>query len=73
MFAVDHARDEPSIPDSSECYWDVAAMVAGPITPDLMMEFHGAAIDRDPNADILGRGLVYYVVIGTDRVVTRTT
>lgn len=73
MWSVDHTQNEPSTPGPSEHVLDVMAMVAGPITPDLMMEFRGAAIDRDPDADILGLGLVYYVVIGADGVVTRMT
>ncbi|MFI1533108.1 metal-sulfur cluster assembly factor [Streptomyces anandii] len=52
---------------------DVAAMAAGPVTDDLVLDLLGDVIDPELGVDIVNLGLVYGVDIGADAVVVRMT
>lgn len=51
----------------------VAAMAAGPLTGDLVLELLADVIDPELGVDIVNLGLVYGVEIGTGAVVVRMT
>jgi metal-sulfur cluster biosynthetic enzyme len=52
---------------------DVAAMAAGPVTDDLVLELLSEVIDPELGVDIVNLGLVYGVDIAADAVLVRMT
>lgn len=52
---------------------DVAAIVAGPVTEDLVLDLLGDVIDPELGVDIVNLGLVYGVEISATAVVVRMT
>jgi metal-sulfur cluster biosynthetic enzyme len=52
---------------------DVTALVAGPVTEDLVTDLLGDVIDPELGVDIVNLGLVYGVEIGSAGVVVRMT
>jgi metal-sulfur cluster biosynthetic enzyme len=52
---------------------DVTAMVAGPVTTDLVRRLLRDVLDPELGVDIINLGLVYDIAIETDKVVIRMT
>lgn len=52
---------------------DLAAMAAGPVTPELVTQLLGDVIDPELGIDIVRLGLVYKVEVGPDGILVRMT
>ena len=52
---------------------DLAALAAGPVTPDLVRQLLRDVIDPELGVDIINLGLVYEVLVDPGRVVVRMT
>ncbi|PKV99903.1 MULTISPECIES: metal-sulfur cluster assembly factor [Amycolatopsis] len=59
--------------DQGRSRLDVTAMVAGPVTEDVVLDLLGDVIDPELGVDIVNLGLVYGVDVGAAGVVVRMT